>query len=294
VKEPERLARWKELDLYGKILADRKDSSQYTLHDGPPYANGNIHMGTALNKILKDFVVKSKWMSGMYSHYVPGWDFHGLPIEHKVDSELNARERGLSALEIRRACREYANKYIDIQREEFKRLGVFGDWDNPYLTMAHHYEARITREFGTFIEKGLVYKRKKPVYWCSSCVTALAEAEVEYHDHSSPSIYVKFPFIDDPAGKVPELAGIQTEVVIWTTTPWTIPANLAVALHPDLDYVAVLVDGKALIMAEELAAGVLATAELDQTSWRIMSLSRRERGLYTQLQGMVRMTTRPG
>jgi isoleucyl-tRNA synthetase len=265
VKEPERLARWKELDLYGKILADRKDSSQYTLHDGPPYANGNIHMGTALNKILKDFVVKSKWMSGMYSHYVPGWDCHGLPIEHKVDSELNARERGLSALEIRRACREYANKYIDIQREEFKRLGVFGDWDNPYLTMAHHYEARITREFGTFIEKGLVYKRKKPVYWCSSCVTALAEAEVEYHDHSSPSIYVKFPFIDDPAGKVPELAGIQTEVVIWTTTPWTIPANLAVALHPDLDYVAVLVDGKALIMAEELAAGVLATAELDQT-----------------------------
>lgn len=264
VKEPERLARWKEQDLYRKILEDRKSSPVYTLHDGPPYANGNIHMGTALNKILKDFVVKSKWMAGMYSHYVPGWDCHGLPIEHKVDSELNAREKGLSALQIRRACREYARKYIDIQREEFKRLGVFGDWENPYLTMAYHYEARIAREFGSFIEKGLVYKRKKPVYWCSSCGTALAEAEVEYHDHASPSIYVRFPFIDDPSERIPELAGIDTEVAIWTTTPWTIPANLAVALHPDLTYVAVPVEGKALIMAEELASGVLETAGLEQ------------------------------
>ena len=265
VKEPERLAKWKVLDLYGKILADRKGSPKYTLHDGPPYANGNIHMGTALNKVLKDFVVKSKWMSGMYSHYVPGWDCHGLPIEHKVDSELKAREKGLSPLEIRRACREYANKYIDIQREEFKRLGVFGDWDNPYLTMAHHYEARITREFGTFIEKGLVYKRKKPVYWCASCATALAEAEVEYHDHTSPSIYVKFPFLDDPSERVPELAGIQAEVAIWTTTPWTIPANLAIALHPDLTYTAIRVNGKALIVAEELAASVADAAGFEQT-----------------------------
>ena len=256
VKEPERLKRWSQLDLYRKILTDRADCETYTLHDGPPYANGNIHMGTALNKVLKDFVIKSKWMSGMYSHYVPGWDCHGLPIEHKVDSELKAREKGLSALEIRRACRDYAGKYIDIQRDEFKRLGVFGDWENPYLTMAYPYEARITREFGTFIEKGLVYRRKKPVYWCSSCVTALAEAEVEYHDHTSPSIYVSFPFIDDPSGQVPELTGIKTEVAIWTTTPWTIPANLAVALHPDLTYIALSVNGRALIVAEELAASV--------------------------------------
>ncbi|UCF89207.1 MAG: isoleucine--tRNA ligase [bacterium] len=264
VKEPERLAKWEELDLYRKILADREGSETYTLHDGPPYANGHIHMGTALNKVLKDFVVKSKWMSGMYSHYVPGWDCHGLPIEHKVDTELKAREKGLSALQIRRACREYANKYIDIQRNEFKRLGVFGDWENPYLTMAYPYEARITREFGTFIEKGLVYKRKKPVYWCSSCATALAEAEVEYHDHTSPSIYVSFPFIDDPAERVPELAGVDTEVVIWTTTPWTIPANLAVALHPDLTYVAIPVNGRALVVAEELTASVVGATGIDQ------------------------------
>lgn len=265
VKEPERLARWEELDLYRKILADREGSPKYTLHDGPPYANGNIHMGTALNKILKDFVVKSKWMAGMYSHYVPGWDCHGLPIEHRVDSELKAREKGLSVIEVRRACRKYANKYIDIQRDEFKRLGIFGDWENPYLTMAHAYEARITREFGTFIEKGLVYKRKKPVYWCSSCVTALAEAEVEYHDHTSPSIYVSFPFIDDPSERIPELAGIQTEVVIWTTTPWTIPANLAVALHPDLTYAAIRVNDKALIVADELAASVAGATGFEQT-----------------------------
>jgi len=174
-------------------------------------------------------------------------------------------EKGIPAIELRRACREYAQKYIDIQREEFKRLGVFGDWENPYFTMAYPYEARITREFGTFIEKGLVYKRKKPVYWCSSCSTALAEAEVEYHNHTSPSIYVRFPFIDDPAERIPELSGIQAEVVIWTTTPWTIPANLAVALHPDLTYVAIRVNGKALIVAEELAASVIEAAGLEQT-----------------------------
>ena len=262
-REPERLARWEKQDLYRKILQRRKTHDTYTLHDGPPYANGHIHMGTALNKILKDFVVKSKWMAGMYSHYVPGWDCHGLPIEHKVDSELKARERGLSSIEIRRACREYASKYIDIQREEFKRLGVFGDWDNPYLTMAYSYEARIAREFGTFVENGSVYKRKKPVYWCASCVTALAEAEVEYHDHTSPSITVAFPFLDDPGLKVPELAGVPTAVAIWTTTPWTVPANMAVALHPDLLYVALPWNDGALIVAEELAASVASSMGLE-------------------------------
>ncbi|MDF1536906.1 MAG: isoleucine--tRNA ligase [bacterium] len=262
-REPERLAHWEETGLYEKILEDRKNGPVYTLHDGPPYANGHIHMGTALNKILKDFVVKSKWMAGHYSHYVPGWDCHGLPIEHKVDTELKARERGLEPVEVRQACRKYAEKYIDIQRDEFKRLGVFGDWDNPYLTMAFHYEARITRELGAFIEKGAVYKRKKPVYWCSSCGTALAEAEVEYHDHTSPSIYVKFPFTDDPSERVGELSGIPTAVVIWTTTPWTIPANQAVALHPDMTYAAIPWNGEAIIVADELIGSVAAALNLE-------------------------------
>ncbi|NOY86247.1 MAG: isoleucine--tRNA ligase [Deltaproteobacteria bacterium] len=258
-KEPERLQKWADQDIYRKILEARAGKETYILHDGPPYANGNIHMGTALNKILKDFVVKSKWMAGKYSHYVPGWDCHGLPIEHKVDTELKARETGISAIEIRRACRDYANHFIDIQRTEFRRLGVFGDWDHPYLTMAYPYEARITREFGAFVQQGSVYKRRKPVYWCSSCGTALAEAEVEYHDHTSPSIYVKFTFMDDPAKKIPELKGIPSAVAIWTTTPWTIPANLAIALHPDFSYVAFLVNGEALIAAEDLASHLAST-----------------------------------
>ncbi len=264
VKEPERLKKWSSGEIYRKILDSRKAEAKYTLHDGPPYANGNIHMGTALNKILKDFVVKSKWMSGYYSHYVPGWDCHGLPIEHKVDSELQAREKGLSPLKIRKACREYATRYIDIQREEFKRLGVFGDWEDPYLTMAYSYEARITRELGTFIDKGSVYKQKKPVYWCASCGTALAEAEVEYQDHTSPSIFVRFSFLDDPSEAVPELKGIPAGVVIWTTTPWTIPANLAVALHPDFTYVAISWAGEALIVAEDLASHLAAAMGIDE------------------------------
>ena len=264
VREPERLGKWQESDLYWKILEARKGREIYTLHDGPPYANGHIHMGTALNKILKDFVVKSKWMAGRYSHYVPGWDCHGLPIEHMVDSEMKAREKGLSAIEIRRACREYAARFIDIQRDEFRRLGVFGDWDNPYLTMAYPFEARITREFGAFLEKGSVYRRKKPIYWCASCETALAEAEIEYHDHTSPSIYVGFPFIDDPGERIPELKGIQTAVAIWTTTPWTIPANLAVALHPELDYVAFRWGDKALVAAEDLASHLAAAMDMEE------------------------------
>jgi isoleucyl-tRNA synthetase len=264
VREPERLEKWQEQKLYDKILEARKEKEQYLLHDGPPYANGNIHMGTALNKILKDFAVKSRWMAGKYSHYVPGWDCHGLPIEHKVDSELKARERGLSPIEIRTECRKYAEKYIDIQREEFKRLGVFGRWEDPYLTMSYSYEARITRELGTFIENGSVYKKKKPVYWCASCSTALAEAEVEYHDHNSLSIYVAFKFNDDPGDRVPELKGIATSAVIWTTTPWTIPANLAIALHPEFDYVAIKRQDDALIVAEELAGALAEAMELDK------------------------------
>ena len=282
VREPEKLETWGKKDIYRKILEDRKDCPVYTLHDGPPYANGQIHMGTALNKILKDFVVKSKWMAGYYSHYVPGWDCHGLPIEHKVDTELKAREKDLPVLDIRRACREYATKYIDIQREEFKRLGVFGAWDNPYLTMAYSYEARITREFGRFVEKGSVYKRKKPVYWCASCVTALAEAEVEYQDHTSPSIFVRFPFIDDPSERIRELKGIPASVAIWTTTPWTIPANLAVALHPEFDYVAVRSGDEAIIVARDLASYFTAAVGLKNPEMVATFKGRELEGLRTR------------
>jgi len=282
VREPEKLETWRKKDVYRKILEDREACPVYTLHDGPPYANGQIHMGTALNKILKDFVVKSKWMAGYYSHYVPGWDCHGLPIEHKVDTELKAREKDLPVLDIRRACREYALKYIDIQREEFKRLGVFGAWDSPYLTMAYSYEARITREFGRFVEKGSVYKRKKPVYWCASCVTALAEAEVEYQDHTSPSIFVRFPFIDDPSERIRELKGIPSSVAIWTTTPWTIPANLAVALHPEFTYVAIRSGGEAIIVAEDLASHFAAAVGLENPETVAMFKGRELEGLRTR------------
>ncbi len=282
VREPERLAGWQEQGLYKKALQDREGCPVYTLHDGPPYANGQIHMGTALNKILKDFVVKSKWMAGFYSHYVPGWDCHGLPIEHKVDTELKAREKNLTALEIRRACREYAQKYVDIQREEFKRLGVFGAWDRPYLTMAYPYEARITREFGKFVGKGSVYRRKKPVYWCASCVTALAEAEVEYQDHTSPSIFVRFPFIDDIGERVPELKDILTSVAIWTTTPWTIPANLAVALHPEFNYAAIRSNGEAVIVAEDLASYFAGAVGLENPETLAVFKGRELEGLRTR------------
>ncbi len=196
-KEPEMIERWEKQRLYDRIRETSKGRKKYTLHDGPPYANGHIHMGTAFNKILKDLIVKSRQMAGFDAPYVPGWDCHGLPIEHKVDTELGSRKTGMSQTEVRKYCRKYAEKWIDIQRSEFKRLGVFGEWDNPYLTMAFPYEATIVREFGRFYLKGSVIKSKKPIYWCISCKTALAEAEVEYEAHSSPSIFVKFPMISD-------------------------------------------------------------------------------------------------
>ena len=254
-KEPEMIERWEKQKLYDRIREASKGRKKYTLHDGPPYANGHIHMGTAFNKILKDLIVKSKQMAGFDAPYVPGWDCHGLPIEHKVDTELGSRKAGMSQAEVRKYCRQYAEKWIDIQRSEFKRLGVFGEWDNPYLTMAFPYEATIVREFGQFYLKGSVIKSKKPIYWCISCKTALAEAEVEYEAHSSPSIFVKFPMISDLSHDVPPLKGKRVFIVIWTTTPWTIPANLGIALHPDLDYVAVDVgNDQVLILAEGLTA----------------------------------------
>ena len=251
-KEPETLKEWEEKKIYNKIKEIARDKEKYILHDGPPYANGNIHMGTALNKILKDIIVKSKTMAGFNSHYVPGWDCHGLPIEHEVDKKLGKKRHSKSLPEIRALCREYAEKFIDIQRNDFKRLGVFGEWDDPYLTMNYRYTAIIVREFGKFIERGTIYKSKKPVHWCASCRTALAEAEVEYQDCKSPSIYVKFPFLSAIGEALPSLEGEKASVLIWTTTPWTIPANLAVTLHPDFTYVAVKTGDDVLILAEGL------------------------------------------
>ncbi|MCP4575120.1 MAG: isoleucine--tRNA ligase [Deltaproteobacteria bacterium] len=252
-KEPETLERWEKEDLYGTIRKVSKGRPRYMLHDGPPYANGNIHMGTAFNKILKDIIIKSKQMAGFDVPYVPGWDCHGLPIEHKVDSELGKKKREMSQAEVRGYCRRYAEKYIDIQRNEFKRLGVLGEWDQPYLTMNYPYEATIVREFGKFALNGSLVRSKKPIYWCSSCKTALAEAEVEYEQHTSPSIFVKFPMISDLAKMDPVFEGKQVSVVIWTTTPWTLPANLAIALHPDLPYVAVeTAQNEVMILAEGL------------------------------------------
>jgi isoleucyl-tRNA synthetase len=256
-KEPEFLKQWEKEDLYGQVQAETKNRPLYILHDGPPYANGHIHLGTAFNKVLKDIILKSKRMAGFHCPYVPGWDCHGLPIEHNVDKELGAKKKEIPVLSIRAACRKYAQKWIKIQRNEFKRLGVLGDWENPYLTINYGYEASIAREFNRFLLSDGVVRSKKPVYWCSSCQTALAEAEVEYHDHGSPSIYVKFPLLDDLGVIIPGLAeekrgGRKVYALIWTTTPWTLPANQAVAFHPDYTYGAVAVGDEIWIMAEDL------------------------------------------
>ncbi len=251
-KEPEILKQWEERGLYGKILQKHKGAPSFVLHDGPPYANGNIHLGTALNKILKDFIVKSKTMLGHSAPYIPGWDCHGLPIEIKVDKNLGDKKKEMSILAIREACKEYALKYVGIQREQFRRLGVFGEWSRPYLTIDPSYEGEILRHLAAFFAGGNVYKGKKPVFWCASCRTALAEAEIEYKDRTSPSIYVKFPMISDLGEKFPPLAGRRISVLIWTTTPWTIPANLAIAFHPDIEYAAFEARGEILIAARRL------------------------------------------
>ena len=251
-REPLVLKRWEREGLYRQLQQAAADRPLFILHDGPPYANGNIHLGTAFNKVLKDIILRAKRMAGCNAPYIPGWDCHGLPIEHNVDLELGEKKQTIPVLSKRAACRKYAEKWIKTQREQFKRLGVLGDWDDPYLTMNHAYEAVIAREFNRFLLSGAVVHAKKPVYWCATCGTALAEAEVDYADHSSPSIYVKFPVVDDLGGVAPELAGRQVQVLIWTTTPWTLPANLAVAFHPDLAYAAVEVRGEVWILASEL------------------------------------------
>jgi len=254
--EPARLAKWESSGLYGQIRAARAGSPKYILHDGPPYANGAIHLGHALNKCIKDFVVKTKTMAGFDAPYVPGWDCHGLPIEIKVDEKLGGKKLEMDPVAVRKACREYAGKYLDLQRTQFKRLGVFGRWDKPYATMDFPYEASILETFYGFYEKGFVYKGLKPVYWCSHDHTALAEAEVEYEMHISPSVYVRYALTSKPEKIHPKLRGKKVWTIIWTTTPWTLPASMAVAFGPEVEYVALEDGDDVYIVAEALAAQV--------------------------------------
>jgi isoleucyl-tRNA synthetase len=260
--EPLRLARWASLRLYDELRQAGKGRPVYLLHDGPPYANGPIHLGHALNKGLKDFVVKSKTMAGFDSPYVPGFDCHGLPIEIKVDEQLGRKKLEMPAPAVLAACRAYAQKYVDLQTQQFKRIGCFGRWDNPYKTMSRDYEARTLQAFYGFLEKGFIYRGLKPVYWCIHDRTALAEAEVEYESHTSPSIYVRYKLTSPPETLAPALAGKSVWTIIWTTTPWTLPASMAVAFHPDFEYVALENQGDVYIVAAELAETVKSACNL--------------------------------
>ncbi len=248
--EPKVLKKWEEMRIYEKMLEKRKNSKNFILHDGPPYANGNIHMGHALNKILKDIIIKFKTLKNFRCVFIPGWDCHGLPIELKVEEEKGRflKEDKISFI---KECRNFAGHYISVQKEEFKRLGVFGDWENPYKTMSYPYEGKILEEFGKIFEGGYVYRGLKPVLWCIHCKTALAEAEVEYEEKTSPSIYVKFELTEESKEKI-GFKGERVYVIIWTTTPWTLPANLAIAFHPEYEYSALKIDGKIFILASEL------------------------------------------
>ena len=265
-REPEVLEAWGKMDINTLARENRKGAPIYILHDGPPYANGDIHMGTALNKVLKDIINKYKTMRGFDCPYVPGWDTHGLPIEHQIIKTKKINRKEISDLEFRGMCREYALKYIDIQREQFKRLGVRGDWDNPYLTLNPEFEGRQIKVFGTMAERGYIYKGMRPVYWCANCETALAEAEIEYGNKVSESIYVKFPLVDD----LGLLGGTENRYcLIWTTTAWTIPANLAIALHPDLDYVLADAGSEQYLLAEALLEEVSGLAGAEKP-WTVL------------------------
>ncbi|SQJ27841.1 isoleucyl-tRNA synthetase [Salmonella enterica subsp. enterica] len=259
-REPGMLARWTDDDLYGIIRAAKKGKKTFILHDGPPYANGSIHIGHSVNKILKDIIVKSKGLSGFDSPYVPGWDCHGLPIELKVEQEFGKPGEKFTAAEFRAKCREYAATQVDGQRKDFIRLGVLGDWSHPYLTMDFKTEANIIRALGRIIKNGHLHKGAKPVHWCVDCRSALAEAEVEYYDKTSPSIDVAFRAVDQDAVKakfgLPGVSG-PVSLVIWTTTPWTLPANRAISLAPDFDYALVQIDGQAVILAKDLVESVM-------------------------------------
>ncbi len=261
--EPRILARWEETGIYERIQEARKGLPGYVLHDGPPYANGALHLGHALNKCLKDFIVKSKSMAGFDAPYIPGWDCHGLPIEIKVDQQLGKKKLQLNPTEVRLECRKYAQKFLDLQREQFKRIGVFGRWDRPYSTMTPGYESVVLRTFYDFLEKGFVYKGLRSVYWCIHDKTALAEAEVEYENHTSPTVWVKYAMADDPAALDSALRGKEVFTIIWTTTPWTLPASMAVAFHPDEEYVAIESGDEVHIVAAKLATVVIEKCQLE-------------------------------
>src|ERR1700731_2930274 len=254
--EPKILARWEQERIYDRIREVHKGQAIYVLHDGPPYANGPIHLGTALNKILKDFIVKSRSMGGFDAPYVPGWDCHGLPIEIKVDKELGGKKLQMQPTEVSAECRKYAQKFLDLQRTQFKRIGVFGRFDRPYPTMNPQYESVVLSTFFSFYENGFVYKGLRAVYWCMHDETALAEAEVEYENHTSTTVFVKYALLDDPAKIDAALAGKRVSTIIWTTTPWTLPASMAVAFHPDEEYVALESGGEVYIVAAKLAKDV--------------------------------------
>jgi len=264
-REPEWLEHWDRMDIYKKSLELRESGERFILHDGPPYANGHIHMGTAYNKVLKDLIVKYKSMRGYYAPYVPGWDCHGQPIEHQVEKKLGPDKMAkISQAKLRELCRDWALKFVDVQREEFKRLGVRGDWDDPYLTLKHSYEAGDVKVFSAMYERGEIYKGRKPIHWCKRCHTALAEAEIEYSDEQSDSIYVKFRVTDEVAPF--SSAGLPVSLLIWTTTPWTLPANVAVTLAADADYVGVLVGEEVVVFAEALVESVAAVAGWDSVA----------------------------
>jgi isoleucyl-tRNA synthetase len=260
--EPKQLAAWQESNLYERILKAREGKPLFVLHDGPPYPTGTIHLGTGLNKILKDMIVKSKSMAGHYAPYVPGWDCHGLPIETQVEKELGGKGK-VPPAEFRQRCREYATKYVEQHKRDFKRLGVFGRWNDPYLTMSHQYEATIASAFLDFMEKGYVYRGRKPVYWCIYDNTALAEAEVEYEDHTSPSIWVTFKVVGGGSREAAKI-GSDVSAVIWTTTPWTIPHNRGLAFHPDFEYAVVRTEKGKLLLAAERVAALQADCEIKQ------------------------------
>ncbi len=263
-REPEILAQWEKDHVYASIREKLKGKPKFVFHDGPPYANGHIHMGHALNKILKDFIVRFMTMRGYDATFIPGWDCHGLPIEHQVTKEQREKKKTPSKSEIRKLCREYAGRFVDIQAQEFKRLGVFADWENPYLTMSYSYEAAIVEELGKFAVNGSVFNGLKPVHWCTSCRTALAEAEVEYADHQSPTIYVKFPVKSGLNGQLGNIDPTKVNFVIWTTTPWTLPANLAVCLHPEFQYSAVEIGGEVYVVAEKLLSKLVSEWDIKE------------------------------
>ncbi len=263
-KEPAWIQHWRENKIYEKMIQKNEGHPKFVLHDGPPYANGHIHFGHILNKILKDITVKYKNLSGFQSELIPGWDCHGLPIELQVDKDLGSKKKEMSVVQIRQACRTYAQKYVDIQREEFRRLGIFAKWEEPYLTMSYDYEANIARELGKFVAAGSLYRGRKPVYWCMFCQTALAEAEVEYENHTSPSVYVKFQVRSDLSEVSSVLTGKKVYFIIWTTTPWTLPANNAIALHKSYTYAAIQQGDEVYIVAEGLLDTVRKNLNLEE------------------------------